>query len=313
MFYGGLTYSAHPVVAGGGAGHDRRVRGGRPASTTRPGWARACASTTSGWRRSTRRVGAHRNLGLFGILDLVRTRDPWTPLTPFNGTSDEMKAIGKYLRDARPVHADRQQLDPHQPAAVHHRGRAGRGLRDHRRARSTSPTRRSPASRWRRPWPSAGASGSGPRRAAAVGPAVAPDRDVRPVRARRARRLGGRQVPRRRAVALPIALGPGVADRLRPAVPLGVRERPQPAALSRTSSTRSASRSSATRDGVARRVPVSGPRSTPGARRRIGFVVGAAARAGPGDRRSSTRGCSSGRSCRTSSPARPSRSSPSRR
>jgi taurine--2-oxoglutarate transaminase len=43
-------------------------------------------------------VGAHRNLGLFGILDLVRSRDPWTPLTPFNGTSDEMKAIGKLLR-----------------------------------------------------------------------------------------------------------------------------------------------------------------------------------------------------------------------
>jgi adenosylmethionine-8-amino-7-oxononanoate aminotransferase len=44
-------------------------------------------------------VGAHRNLGLFGILDLVRTRDPWTPMTPFNGTSDEMKAIGAYFRD----------------------------------------------------------------------------------------------------------------------------------------------------------------------------------------------------------------------
>jgi taurine--2-oxoglutarate transaminase len=44
-------------------------------------------------------VGAHRNLGLFGILDLVRSRDPWTPLTPFNGTSDEMKAIGKHFRD----------------------------------------------------------------------------------------------------------------------------------------------------------------------------------------------------------------------
>jgi taurine--2-oxoglutarate transaminase len=43
-------------------------------------------------------VGAIRNLGLFGILDLVRSRDPFTPLTPFNGTSDEMKAIGKYLR-----------------------------------------------------------------------------------------------------------------------------------------------------------------------------------------------------------------------
>ena len=28
-----------------------------------------------------------------------RARDPWTPLTPFNGTSDEMEAIGKYLRE----------------------------------------------------------------------------------------------------------------------------------------------------------------------------------------------------------------------
>jgi taurine--2-oxoglutarate transaminase len=45
-------------------------------------------------------VGAVRNLGLFGIIDLVRSRDPWTPLTPFNGTSDEMKAVAKALRDA---------------------------------------------------------------------------------------------------------------------------------------------------------------------------------------------------------------------
>jgi taurine--2-oxoglutarate transaminase len=44
-------------------------------------------------------VGAYRNLGLFGIIDLVRSRDPFTPLTPFNGTSDEMKAVAKFLRD----------------------------------------------------------------------------------------------------------------------------------------------------------------------------------------------------------------------
>jgi Adenosylmethionine-8-amino-7-oxononanoate aminotransferase len=44
-------------------------------------------------------VGATRNLGLFGIIDLVRSHDPWTPMTPFNGTSDEMKAVGKFLRD----------------------------------------------------------------------------------------------------------------------------------------------------------------------------------------------------------------------
>jgi taurine--2-oxoglutarate transaminase len=44
-------------------------------------------------------VGAHRSLGLFGILDLVRSRDPYVPLTSFNGTSDEMKAIGRFFRD----------------------------------------------------------------------------------------------------------------------------------------------------------------------------------------------------------------------
>jgi taurine--2-oxoglutarate transaminase len=44
-------------------------------------------------------VGATRNLGLFGIMDLVRSRDPWTPLTPYNGTSDEMKAIQKHFRE----------------------------------------------------------------------------------------------------------------------------------------------------------------------------------------------------------------------
>jgi taurine--2-oxoglutarate transaminase len=29
----------------------------------------------------------------------VRSQDPWTPLTPFNGTSDEMKAIQKFFRE----------------------------------------------------------------------------------------------------------------------------------------------------------------------------------------------------------------------
>jgi taurine--2-oxoglutarate transaminase len=44
-------------------------------------------------------VGAVRNLGLFGIVDLVRSREPYVPMTAYNATSDEMKAIGKYFRD----------------------------------------------------------------------------------------------------------------------------------------------------------------------------------------------------------------------
>jgi taurine---2-oxoglutarate transaminase len=98
MFYGGLTYSSHPVSLAASLATIRVYEeDGLMDNATRMGermrehHERLAAKHPS--------VGATRNLGLFGILDLVRSQDPWTPLTPFNGTSDEMKAIGKHLRD----------------------------------------------------------------------------------------------------------------------------------------------------------------------------------------------------------------------
>jgi taurine--2-oxoglutarate transaminase len=44
-------------------------------------------------------VGAVRSIGLFGIVEVVRSRSPYQPMAPYNGTSDEMKAIAKHLRD----------------------------------------------------------------------------------------------------------------------------------------------------------------------------------------------------------------------
>jgi len=44
-------------------------------------------------------VGLTRSIGLFGILELVRNRKTMEPLAPFNGSSPEMQAIGKYLRE----------------------------------------------------------------------------------------------------------------------------------------------------------------------------------------------------------------------
>ena len=44
-------------------------------------------------------VGGHRNLGLFGVLDLVRDRRTYEPLAPYDGTSEEMRAIHGYLRE----------------------------------------------------------------------------------------------------------------------------------------------------------------------------------------------------------------------
>lgn len=98
MYYGGLTYSSHPVSLAASLATIRVYEedglienAARMGGVLRQHHERLAAKHPS--------VGAHRNLGLFGILDLVRSRDPWTPMTPFNGTSDEMKAVGRYFRE----------------------------------------------------------------------------------------------------------------------------------------------------------------------------------------------------------------------
>jgi len=44
-------------------------------------------------------VGAVRSIGLFGIVELIRDRSTRQPMAPFNGTSDEMVALGKFFRE----------------------------------------------------------------------------------------------------------------------------------------------------------------------------------------------------------------------
>jgi taurine--2-oxoglutarate transaminase len=98
MFYGGLTYSSHPVsLAAALATIGVYEEDGLVERAARLGAVMREHHTRLAQRHPS--VGATRNLGLFGILDLVRTQDPWTPITPFNGTSDEMKAIGAYFRE----------------------------------------------------------------------------------------------------------------------------------------------------------------------------------------------------------------------
>ncbi len=98
MFYGGLTYSSHPVsLAASLATIGVYEEDGLVENAARLGPVLRGHHERLAARHPS--VGAHRNLGLFGIIDLVRRHDPFTPLTPFNGTSDEMKAIGRFLRE----------------------------------------------------------------------------------------------------------------------------------------------------------------------------------------------------------------------
>jgi taurine--2-oxoglutarate transaminase len=44
-------------------------------------------------------VGAHRNIGLFGIVEVVRNQKTYEAMAPYNGTSEEMAALGRFFRE----------------------------------------------------------------------------------------------------------------------------------------------------------------------------------------------------------------------
>ncbi|MEO8229153.1 MAG: aminotransferase class III-fold pyridoxal phosphate-dependent enzyme [Chloroflexota bacterium] len=98
MYYGGLTYSSHAIsCAAALATIGVYEEDGLIDNARRMG--EVMRRHHEALYEKHPSVGTHRSLGLFGIIDLVRSRDPYIPLTSFNGTSDEMKAIGKFFRD----------------------------------------------------------------------------------------------------------------------------------------------------------------------------------------------------------------------
>ena len=98
VFYGGLTYNSHPM---GCAAALATI-----AVYEEDGLIERAAEMGNVLRRHQLEikkkhpsVGAVRNIGLFGMIDLVRSHEPYEPMAPYNGTSDEMKAVAKHLRD----------------------------------------------------------------------------------------------------------------------------------------------------------------------------------------------------------------------
>jgi taurine---2-oxoglutarate transaminase len=98
MFYGGLTYSSHPVSLAAALAtirvyeEDGLVENAARMGVIQRDWHRRLAEKHPS-------VGASRGIGLFGVLEIVRRREPFTPMAAYNATSDEMKAIGKFFRD----------------------------------------------------------------------------------------------------------------------------------------------------------------------------------------------------------------------
>ncbi len=79
-YYGGLTYSSHPIsLAAALATISVYEEDGLLERATRLG--PVLRKHHEALQAKHPSVGSIRNLGLFGILDLVRSRDPYVPLT----------------------------------------------------------------------------------------------------------------------------------------------------------------------------------------------------------------------------------------
>ena len=98
VFYGGLTYNSHPMGCAAALAtisvyeEDKLIENaGKMGAIMKDLGAELQAKHPS--------VGAVRSIGLFGIVELIRNRKTKQPMAPFNGTSEEMAALGKFFRE----------------------------------------------------------------------------------------------------------------------------------------------------------------------------------------------------------------------
>jgi taurine--2-oxoglutarate transaminase len=97
VFYGGLTYNSHPLGCAAALAtiavyeEDHLIENARRLGDVMRGLLEDLQSRHPS-------VGATRNIGLFGIVEVVRNPETREPMAPFNGTSPEMQALGKFFR-----------------------------------------------------------------------------------------------------------------------------------------------------------------------------------------------------------------------
>jgi taurine---2-oxoglutarate transaminase len=96
-FPGGLTYSSHALACAAALAtisvyeEDGLIERARQTG-------RLMAELLTDLAARHPSVGAVRSIGLFGIVELVRSRKTNAPMAPFNGTSPEMAALGAFFR-----------------------------------------------------------------------------------------------------------------------------------------------------------------------------------------------------------------------
>lgn len=98
IFFGGLTYNSHPLALATALA--------TIAVYEEDGLIERSETMGKELRRHHEElaarhpcIGAHRSIGLFGCLELVRNRTTMEPLAPFNSSSPEMATINRFILD----------------------------------------------------------------------------------------------------------------------------------------------------------------------------------------------------------------------
>ena len=98
VYYGGLTYNSHPLGCAAALAtiavyeEDQLLERARKMGVV-------MKQMHQELKAKHPSVGDVRSIGLFGIVELVKSRTTMEPLAPFNGTSPEMQALGKFFRE----------------------------------------------------------------------------------------------------------------------------------------------------------------------------------------------------------------------
>jgi taurine--2-oxoglutarate transaminase len=98
MFPGGLTYNSHTLAAATAlAVLDVYEQDDLIGNAKRLG--QVMTDLLQDLAAKHKIVGAARNIGLFGIVELTKDAKTKAPMAPFGGTSEEMKRLNGFLRE----------------------------------------------------------------------------------------------------------------------------------------------------------------------------------------------------------------------
>jgi taurine--2-oxoglutarate transaminase len=98
VFYGGLTYNAHPMSLAAAAATLRVLEEDDIVGNSKR-MGKIMKELHQGLKARHPSVGDVRSIGLFGAIELVRNRETREPLAPFNGSSPEMGRLDAFLKE----------------------------------------------------------------------------------------------------------------------------------------------------------------------------------------------------------------------